>query len=92
MSEVEELRAEIDRLRAIINSQKKLGVGPFSHRRSIGRHANALYASNQALRAKLKKVEALADEWLTDHGDWLGRPRSWWDEKPYGEELRARLA
>jgi hypothetical protein len=39
----------------------------------------------------LLRVEALRDEWLTDHGDWQGRPRSWWDEKPYGEELRAAL-
>jgi hypothetical protein len=42
--------------------------------------------------AKLARVEKLRDEWLTDQVDWQGRPRSWWDEKPYGEELAAVLA
>jgi hypothetical protein len=46
----------------------------------------------EVAEAKLKRARALADEWLADQGDWLGRPRSWWDEKPYGEELAAALA
>lgn len=57
--ERDELAAEVERLRGIVNSQKMAGrAGPFNPKRSIGRHANALLAAQQELAARAEAAEA----------------------------------
>jgi hypothetical protein len=76
-AERDELRAEVERLRYDVAANWV--PRPWMDRAEVA-------------EAKLARVEKLRDEWLTDQVDWQGRPRSWWDEKPYGEELAAALA
>jgi hypothetical protein len=85
----EALEAEVARLRSIIESQKRLGKeGPFSYRRSIGRHANVLWNENRELRAKLARVESLVNEWRRN-GHGYGEPSP---SRPYADRLAAALA
>src|SRR2546430_2633749 len=64
LNRAEVAEAENERLRAIVNSQKRVGrEGPFTAKRSIGRHANALLARAVLAEERLAKVAVLAEEW-----------------------------
>lgn len=85
-----ELEAEVRRLQACVEAQKAASVvkGPFSPKRSVGRHANLLLAENQKLKATLMSVETLADAWeagapAPEPGVPIG--------VTFAKELRARL-